>query len=331
MNAARRSVVTIGNFDGVHRGHLALIGRAMSIAAERGIDSVALTFDPHPAAVVRPDAVPPSLQPIEQRTELLKAHGIDDVIVIEFDEDFAEKSAEAFVTELLAERLGAEAVVVGENFRFGAGASADVEVLAALGATHGFDVEPVALVVEDGRPFSSSGLRALLAAGDLEAVTRGLGRSFTLTGEVVRGEGRGRTLGIPTANVAVAPGQALPGDGVYACWAWPDGASLAAPGSALPDDPGRVPAVVNVGWRPTFEGTSRTVEAHLLLGSVDAEADAGGVPEEGEAAGPDLYGRTLTLAFEARIRGEERFDGPDALVERIRKDVDAAREALRSP
>jgi len=300
----------------VHRGHLALIGRATSIAATRDIDAVAVTFDPHPAAVLRPDAVPPALQSIEQRIELLQAHGIDDVIVVDFDAEFATKEAEAFVEELLVEQLGAQVVVVGENFRFGAGASADVEVLASLGATYGFEVEPVALVVEDGRPFSSSALRALLAAGDLDAVTRGLGRSFTLTGEVVRGEGRGRTLGIPTANVAVAPGQALPGDGVYACWAWPDGASLAAPGSALPDDPGRVPAVVNVGWRPTFEGTSRTVEAHLLL--------------DGDATGPDLYGRPLTLAFQARIRGEERFEGPEALVERIRKDVTTARETLRS-
>ncbi len=316
MNTARRSVVTIGNFDGVHRGHLALIGRATSIAAARDIDAVAVTFDPHPAAVLRPDAVPPALQSIEQRIELLHAHGIDDVIVVDFDAEFATKEAEAFVEELLVEQLGAQVVVVGENFRFGAGASADVEVFASLGATYGFEVEPVALVVDDGRPFSSSALRALLAAGDLEAVTRGLGRSFTLTGEVVRGEGRGRTLGIPTANVAVAPGQALPGDGVYACWAWPDGASLAAPGSALPDDPGRVPAVVNVGWRPTFEGTSRTVEAHLLL--------------DGDATGPDLYGRPLTLAFQARIRGEERFEGPEALVGRIRKDVTAARETLRS-
>ncbi len=320
MNAPRRSVVTIGNFDGVHRGHLALIGRAVVIAAERGCAAVAVTFDPHPAAVLKPDAVPTALQSVEERVALLRAHGIDDVVVVDFDAEFAAQSAEEFVTALLVERLGTDAVVVGENFRFGVGASADVATLETLGSEHGFTVESIGLVVEDGRPFSSSALRALLAAGDLDAVAQGLGRSFMITGEVVRGEGRGRTLGVPTANVLVPPLRALPADGVYACWAWPGGASSAGPGSTLPDDPGRVPAVVNVGWRPTFEGTSRTVEAHLLI------------EEEGpEAGGPDLYGRPLTLAFQARIRGEERFDGPEALVARIAEDVAAAKGILGAP
>jgi riboflavin kinase/FMN adenylyltransferase len=334
MNAPRRSVVTIGNFDGVHRGHLALIGRATTIAAERGVASVAVTFDPHPATVLKPDAVPPALQPLKERVAMLRSHGIDDVVVVGFDQELAAKGAEEFVVELLVERLGAEVVVVGENFRFGAGASGDVVTLTTLGTQHGFTVEAVALVVEDGRPFSSSALRALLAAGDLAAVAQGLGRSFAVTGEVVRGEGRGRTLGVPTANVALAPGQALPDDGVYACWAWPGGATIPGPGSTLSDDPGRVPAVVNVGWRPTFEGTTRTVEAHLLLegqsvGQVRDRSE--GSEGEREAGGPDLYGRLLTLAFQARIRGEERFESAEALVERIREDVAAAKELLGTP
>lgn len=292
------AVVTIGNFDGVHRGHLALIERARREADRRGVPMVALTFDPHPSAVLRPEHVPPALQSIEERVATLRSHGCDRVEVLTFDADLAALSAEAFVTQLLVARLGAVAVVVGENFRFGAGAQGDVALLRSLGEQHGFAVDAVVLVDAGDGPVSSSALRALLAAGDLEAVVRGLGRTFTLSGEVVHGEGRGRTIGVPTANVAVARGRALPADGVYACWATPDGGS-------------RVPAVVNIGLRPTFDGTSRTVEAHLLV----------------EGA-PDLYGRSLELAFVARIRGEERFDGVESLVARIARDIEAAREVL---
>ena len=285
------TVVTIGNFDGVHRGHRALIERAVAEGARQGISVTALTFDPHPAAVLRPDAVPHALQTIDERIATLRAHGCDHVEVLTFDTMLAEWSPEEFVSELLIDRLGAATVVVGENFRFGAGAVGDVELLRELGREHGFVVEAVELVDVGDGPVSSSAIRALLAAGDLEAVERGLGRIFTLAGVVIRGEGRGRTIGVPTANVAVAAGRALPADGVYACWATPEGDR-------------RVPAVVNVGWRPTFEGTSRTVEAHLLIDDA-----------------PDLYGRVLELGFVARIRGEERFDGPEALVARIAKDV----------
>jgi len=295
------TVVTIGNFDGVHRGHLALVTRATHEAEQRGVPAVALTFDPHPAAVLRPDAVPPALQSLEERVATLRAHGCDAVEVIAFDAELAALSAEAFVEDLLVGRLGAELVVIGENFRFGAGATGDIGLLRDLGARLGFAVEAVGLVDLGDGPVSSSAIRALLAAGDLEAVTRGLGRRFTLSGEVVRGEGRGRTIGVPTANVAVAAGRALPADGVYACWARASG-----------DRP--VAAVVNVGWRPTFDGTSRTVEAHLL-GDDD----------------PDLYGQVLELEFVARIRGEQRFDGPEALVARIGEDVVAAAALLEGP
>jgi len=347
VNAAARSVVTIGNFDGVHLGHLALVERATTLAAERGARAVAVTFDPHPAAVLRPDAVPPALQSVDERVGLLHAHGIDEVVVVPFDERLAAQRPTEFVTELLVERLRAEVVVVGENFRFGAGAAGDIATLAALGAEQGFGVEPVGLIEIDGRPVSSSALRALLAAGDLAAASHLLGRSFTVTGEVVRGEGRGRTIGVPTANIAVPADRVLPADGVYACWAWladsparptrtPTGAPAGA-GVAVAD---RVAAVVNIGWRPTFDGTTRTVEAHLLLGPpgtvVGPEAAPG--PEGAvswrsgreEAGGPDLYGRSLTVAFEARIRGEQRFEGPEALVARIRQDAEDARALLEA-
>jgi riboflavin kinase / FMN adenylyltransferase len=295
------TVVTIGNFDGVHRGHRALVERATTEAARRGLRCVALTFDPHPAAVLRPDAVPPALQSLAERVTQLRALGCDDVDVVTFDADLAAMTPERFVSELLVARLAPGHVVVGENFRFGRGASGDVAVLRTLGEQHGFSVEAVGLVALDGQGddvVSSSALRAGLAAGDLEAVARGLGRPYTLAGEVVAGDGRGRTIGVPTANVAVDPGRALPADGVYACWA--------STASGRTD-----PAVVNVGWRPTFAGTTRTVEAHLLVDDA-----------------PDLYGRTLTLAFVTRIRGEERFDGPEALVARIGEDIVAARRAL---
>jgi riboflavin kinase / FMN adenylyltransferase len=302
------TVVTIGNFDGVHRGHHALIDRARATAQLRGASTVAVTFDPHPAAVLRPDAVPPALQSLEERVAMLEQAGCDEVIVLTFDAQLAARTPEQFVVDLLVERLAAVAVVVGENFRFGNGAIGDVALLGRLGAAYGFTVEAVGLVDAGDGPISSSALRALLAAGEVAAVARGLGREFTLTGEVVAGDGRGRTLGIPTANVALAPGRAVPADGVYACWA------------RVPDGE-RTPAVVNVGWRPTFEGRTRTVEAHLLL---DPSPGGG----DGEFGGPDLYGRPLSLAFVARIRGEQRFDGPEALVARIRQDIAVARELL---
>jgi riboflavin kinase/FMN adenylyltransferase len=292
------TVVTIGNFDGVHRGHLALVERAVVEGRRRGVPVTALTFDPHPAAVLWPDAVPLALQTVEERVATLRAHGCDRVEVLSFDAELAALSAERFVEEQLVSRLGAVTVVVGENFRFGAGAVGDVSLLRTLGAELGFTVEAVGLVDLGRGPVSSGTIRSLLASGDVEAAQEGLGRPFTLEGEVVRGDGRGRTIGIPTANVAVGPSRALPADGVYACWATPDGEE-------------RVPAVVNVGLRPTFAGTSRTVEAHLLVDGA-----------------PDLYGRRLRLAFVARVRGEERFDGPEALVARIGQDIEAAEGLL---
>lgn len=292
------AVITIGNFDGVHRGHLALVARATAEGLRRGIPTLALTFDPHPAAVLRPEAVPAALQSLEDRVAALAASGCDQVEVLTFDADMANRSPHDFVTDVLVARFHAAHVVVGTNFRFGADAQGDVATLRDLGAAHGFTVDAVGLVDVGDGPVSSSALRTLLTHGDIAAVTRGLGRRYALDGEVVAGDGRGRTLGVPTANVAVDARRALPADGVYACWASTATASLR-------------PAVVNIGWRPTFAGGSRTVEAHLM------------VSDE-----PQLYGQRLELAFVARIRGEERFDGPDALVARIHQDMTAARQLL---
>jgi len=303
------TVVTIGNFDGVHRGHLALVARARLAASTHGTSVVAVTFDPHPAAVLRPHAVPAALQSVEERVAALRAAGCDEVLVLPFDADLAARTPEEFVVDLIVERLAAVVVVVGENFRFGHGAVGDVALLSRLGAAHGFSVEAVGIVDAGDGPVSSSALRALLAAGDVAAVARGLGRDITLVGEVIAGDGRGRTIGIRTANVAVGPGRAVPADGVYACW-------------AQQTDGSRTPAVVNVGWRPTFEGRTRTVEAHLLI---DPSPESGGRPA---GDGPDLYGQRLALAFVARIRGEQRFEGPEALVARIRQDIAIARELL---
>jgi riboflavin kinase / FMN adenylyltransferase len=298
----RPTVLTIGNFDGVHLGHRALIDRTVALAQTLDAPAVVLTFDPHPAALLRPDRVPAALQSVTERSESLRVAGIDEVVVLAFDAELAALEPEAFITELLVGRLGVRAVVVGENFRFGRGARGDVALLTRLGSELGFAVEAVPLVAGEAAVLSSTAIRAALAEGDVAAVARALGRPFTLTGEVVVGEGRGRTLGIPTANVAVPPGRALPADGVYACEAW-TGAGQ------------RFAAVTNIGRRPTFDGVGRTVEAHLL----DAPADL------------DLYGAPVTLAFRARIRGEERFAGPEALIARIRADIAIAREELDRP
>ena len=297
------AVVTVGNFDGVHRGHLALVARAVAVAQTRGVPAVALTFDPHPAAVLRPDAAPGLLQSVAERVAALRAAGLDDVVVRRFDAALAALTPDEFVADVLVGELGAVAVVVGENFRFGRRAAGDAAGLREMCAAVGVAVEVVPLVGEDGAVVSSSALRAALAAGDVAAVTEGLGRPYALAGEVVRGDGRGRTIGVPTANVAVDPARALPGDGVYACRVTgtdAGGARVAGP------------AVVNVGRRPTFDGVGRTVEAHLLDGPPDL----------------DLYGGRLRLEPVARIRGEQRFDGPEALVARIREDVAEARRIL---
>jgi riboflavin kinase / FMN adenylyltransferase len=292
------SIVTIGNFDGVHRGHRVLLRRTVDAALQAGVRSVAITFEPHPAAVLRPGSEPPRLQPLEARIAALSAAGVDLVLVLPFTRALAGSTPADFVQQVLVERLQAQRVVVGTNFRFGAKAAGDVVTLVEEGEEHGFTTEAVTLLDLEGTPISSSEIRTRLADGDVVWVARALGGPFELAGTVVRGDGRGRTIGVPTANLDVPEDLMVPANGVYA-------------GEAVLGER-RWPAVTNVGVRPTFEGTTRRVEVHLL----DADED--------------LYGREVGFAFIERIRGEQRFEGPDQLVARIRQDIEEARQHLDS-
>lgn len=290
------SVVTIGNFDGVHRGHRVLLRRAAALAERHDVRSVAVTFDPHPAVLLRADAAPPRLQTLDDRIAALAAAGLDAVLVLPFTRALASSTPAAFVAEVLAGPLAAVRVVVGTNFRFGAKAAGDVVTLVELGEEYGFAPEAVTLLELDGRRISSSAIREHLQDGDLAWATAALGRPYELAGVVVEGDGRGRGIGFPTANLAIDPELVVPATGVYAGHAWCDDAW--------------VPAVTNVGLRPTFDGTTRTVEVHLL--DVDE----------------DLYGSTVRFRFLHRLRAERRFDGVGALVTQIRADVSRARELL---
>jgi riboflavin kinase / FMN adenylyltransferase len=289
------SVVTIGNFDGVHRGHRVLLRRAVDAAHEAAVRSVAVTFDPHPAAVLRPGTEPAAIGALEDRTAALLEVGIDLVVVLAFTHELSELTAEEFLERVLVERLEATKVIVGTNFRFGHKAAGDVVTLADAGDTHGFAVEAVTLLELDGSPISSSELRRRIGQeGDLDWANAALGRPFRLAGEVVRGDQRGRTIGFPTANIEVPAGRLLPATGVYA-------------GIATLEGGLRYAAVTNVGTRPTFDGEGVTVEVHLL----DADLD--------------LYGRQLEVSFLHRLRGEQRFDGVEALQAQIGRDAEVAR------
>lgn len=293
------SVVTIGNFDGVHRGHRSLLHRTVDAALDRGVRSVAITFDPHPAAVLRPGSEPPGLCSLDERVARLGDAGVDLVVVLPFTRELSQLTPDHFVERVLAERLRAARVVVGTNFRFGHKAAGDVVALLTAGEYHGFDVEAVALRDLDGEPLSSSAIRSALYDGEVRWVTGALGRPYSLAGEVVEGDGRGRTIGVPTANVEVPPGRAIPGNGVYAGHATAGGRQWRC--------------VTNIGVRPTFDaGDTPTVEAHLI----DVEEPL------------DLYGSELEVTFEHRLRGEQRFTGVDELVTQIRADVEAARLQL---
>ena len=287
--------VAVGNFDGVHRGHQALVAAAVARARATGEAAVVLTFDPHPALVLRPSAAPAALTTLAQKEELVAGLGTDRLVVVPFDARLAALSPEAFAREVLQQGLAARHVVVGDSFRFGRARAGDPALLEALGGPLGFGVEVVPPVLEGGRPISSSRVREALARGDVGEARQLLGREYFVDGEVVRGDGRGRTIGVPTANLA-PEAQILPAHGVYAvrCRArdsWH-------------------PAVVNVGERPTFGGGRVTLEAHLI-------------DFEGE-----LYGARLRVAFHERLRGEQRFESAERLVAQIRADVAAARARL---
>jgi riboflavin kinase/FMN adenylyltransferase len=289
----------VGNFDGVNRGHQALAALTVARAREAGGAAVVLTFDPHPARLVAPERAPGALTTLAQKQELLAALGVDCLAVLPFDAAVAALSPEAFAREVLAGSLGARHVVVGESFRFGHGRAGDARRLAALGAELGFSVGALAPVLEGGVPVSSSRVREELARGAVRAACEMLGRPYFVDARVVGGDGRGRTIGVPTANLD-PENEVLPARGVYA-------GRCRVPGA------GWRLAVVNLGERPTFGGGRVTLEAHLL--------DFDG----------DLYGAGVRLEFHERLRDEERFSGPPALLARIREDVERARQLLPPP
>jgi riboflavin kinase / FMN adenylyltransferase len=293
-------VVTIGNFDGVHLGHQRIIGRATRAAAERGLPVVAVTFDPHPGEVVRPGSHPPLLSTLRRRGQLLAGLGVSAVCVLPFTYEFSQLGPDEFVRAVLVDGLHAAHVVVGENFRFGHRAAGNVTLLSDLGEKYDFTAEGVSLLADDGVIISSSGIRELLAAGDVAGAARDLGRPHRVEGVVVRGHQRGRTLGFPTANLETVPHSAIPADGVYA------GALISL--DAEGEEQERWPAAISVGTNPTFDGQDRTVEAYAL-----------------DRDDLDLYGRHMAVDFTARIRGQARFDSVDDLIAQMVRDVDDAR------
>ncbi|MBM0228669.1 MULTISPECIES: bifunctional riboflavin kinase/FAD synthetase [Micromonospora] len=293
-----RSVVTIGVFDGVHKGHQATIGHAVARARELGVKSVVVTFDPHPAEVVRPGSHPAVLTEPARKAELIEALGVDVLCVVPFTPEFSRLPAEEFVHDILVEHLHAALVVVGANFRFGHRAAGDVALLERLGRTFGFGVEGAPLVAEAGTVFSSTYIRSCVDAGDVVAAAAALGRPHRVEGVVVRGDQRGRELGYPTANLLCHRYAAIPADGVYA-------ARLVRRGQREP-----LAAAVSIGTNPTFSGRERRVEAYAL--------DFTG----------DLYGERLALDFVAHLREQRTYDSVEPLVAQIAEDVERTRRAV---
>lgn len=295
-----RSVVTIGVFDGVHRGHQRVVGGAVKRAREMGLRSVVITFDPHPDEVVRPGTHPPFLSTTRRRAELLSELGTDAVILLPFTLELSKMGPDEFVQQVLVDRLHAAHVVVGEDFRFGHKAKGDVPLLQELGEKYDFTAEGVPLVA-NGETISSTAIRQQLAQGAVEAAARSLGRPHRVEGVVVRGHQRGRALGFPTANLESPPHTAIPADGVYAGY-------LVCDSDRYPS--ARWPAAISIGTNPTFEGAGeRTVEAYAL-----------------DRDGLDLYGEHVAVDFVERIRDTLKFDSIQALIEEMQRDVARARE-----
>ena len=297
-----RAVITIGAYDGVHLGHRAVIDQVRRRAAEVDAKSVVVTFDRHPASVVRPESAPRLLTSVDQKMELLESTGIDAVVVVPFDTEQAAESPESFVDRVLVQCLKTRIIVVGEDFHFGRHRDGNVDLLRKIGVEADFDVEPVKLVQRlDGidEPVSSTAIRRALAGGDIKRANSMLGRPYEVGGEVFAGDQRGRLLGFPTANVAVPSGMCLPADGVYAgFYERPDGEVYGC--------------AINLGRRPTFyeHADASLLEAHLL--DVDL----------------DLYGETARVRFQHFLRSERKFDGVDALITQLGLDVSSARDLL---
>ena len=297
----QRSVITIGAYDGVHRGHQAVIAQVRNEAARLGCRSVVVTFDRHPASVVRPESAPKLLTDVDQKMTALAATGVDATFVARFDADAATEDPGAFVRRVLVDTLRAQLIVVGEDFHFGHKRRGNVALLRELGQQHDFEVVPVQLIARpDGvaEPVSSTSIRRALAGGQVEVAANLLGRPFSVSGVVVHGDKRGRTIGFPTANIEVPNAMCLPADGVYS------GIVQRADGSTFV-------CAINLGRRPTFfeHADHSLLEAHLL--------DFDG----------DLYGERVSVTFEHFLRSERKFEGLESIKTQLQLDVAAARAA----
>lgn len=291
-----RCVMSIGQYDGVHLGHQALIGETVRQAKAEGLPSLVMTFDPHPREVLKPGSHPPILTPLRRKAELIEQCGVDALCVVPFTQSFASFSPQEFVHEVLVAHLHPAKVIVGENFTFGHKAAGTVDTLAQLGRTFGFEVEAFGLVNEGPHTISSTYIRSCVDAGDMPKATAALGRPHRIEGLVVRGDMRGRGLGFPTANLRPPMYSAIPADGVYAGW------------MTVRDQPRA--AAISVGTNPTYSGTERRVESYLL----DFEGD--------------LYGEQVQIDFVERIRTMKKFASSEELVDAIEADVEATRTIL---
>lgn len=305
--ALTRSVVTIGNFDGVHRGHRSVLGAMVADARRLDSTSVAVTFDPHPAKLHRPESAPPLITGLADRLELLAETGLDAALVVHYTREFAAQEPEEFVRRYLVEALHATVVVIGRDVRFGRGNSGDLRTMMELGEQHGFEVQVISDVhggPDPVRRWSSTWVRELLAVGDVDGAAQILGRPHRVRGVVVRGDARGRELGFPTANLGPAAQGMIPADGVYAGWM----RRVAHPADA-PD--GYLPVAISIGTNPTFDGHERRVEAH--------------VPDRSDL---ELYGEEVVVEFVAMLRPTWKFDSADALIAQMRVDVEETNARL---
>ena len=294
--------MTVGEYDGVHRGHRTVVAEMHRMAAERGCATAVVTFDRHPATIVRPESAPLLLCDLEHKLELLAETGVDYTLVVEFTEEQAQVKAETFAQQILVDCLQARAVIVGADFHFGKGRRGNVETLKVVGDECGYEVVGLPLVKQltgEGEVISSTSIRSALTDGDVEKAHRLLGRPFEVRGVVTPGDRRGRTIGFPTANLPTTPDLQVPADGVYAAW-------------YIREDGTQYPAAVNIGKRPTFyDYADRSlIEAHLI------------------GFRGDLYGEIAKVRFVRRLRGEKKFEGIEQLQEQLGKDVADAAKCL---
>ncbi|MEJ5945282.1 bifunctional riboflavin kinase/FAD synthetase [Pseudokineococcus basanitobsidens] len=315
--APQGSVVAVGNFDGVHRGHRVLLDEVVRQARARGMRSLAVTFDPHPLHVLHPDRAPALLTGLDERLTLLGDVGLDGVVVLPFTPALAARTPREWVVEDLARDLGMRATVVGHDVRFGVRNSGDLAALRALALEVGVDVVVLDDARSRGRRWSSSWVRELLAAGDVRGAAEVLGRAHRVVGEVVHGDHRGRELGYPTANLAPDAEGLVPADGVYAGWLTPLADGPGGPVASGVRAGDRRPAAVSIGTNPTFDGLERRVEAFVL-----------GVPD---GAPLDLYGVRVRVELVEHLRPTLRFDGVEELCTQMAQDVARARDVLEAP